>query len=207
MKKNILPKLLFFYSAIAALFVALSTLSSAKSTEPVIFQLLFLPVVAYFLVESIRKIKNRNKKEEMYVSARKGGVITVSAIFILLVILGLSNISKADKTSSSFYTSPSSQKTSSESAIIFKKQEQEESKKKIKVVIKDGSEYVNVREEPSTYSKAVGRVKNNDEYFVIDQEMGWYEISLNSSGSTSSGFIHSNYIVKIEDSNQTEKTE
>lgn len=51
MKKKLLSKILFYYSAVASLFIAISTAYSSKTLGSVIFTIFFLPVCAYFIIE------------------------------------------------------------------------------------------------------------------------------------------------------------
>lgn len=57
MKKNLLSKILFFYSAIASLFVTVSAALTSKTLGSTVFVLLFLPVTAYFIIEFFKKLR------------------------------------------------------------------------------------------------------------------------------------------------------
>lgn len=62
MKKNLLSKILFFYSAIASFFVTVSAALTSKTLGPVIFVFLFLPVAAYFMIEFFKQLKGNSAK-------------------------------------------------------------------------------------------------------------------------------------------------
>jgi uncharacterized protein YgiM (DUF1202 family) len=58
------------------------------------------------------------------------------------------------------------------------------------VKIGDGSESVNIREQPSTKSEIVGKAKDGDTYELVSKNSEWYQIKL-EDGSVA--FISAKY--------------
>jgi uncharacterized protein YgiM (DUF1202 family) len=54
-----------------------------------------------------------------------------------------------------------------------------------------GSEFVNIRSQPSTASEIVGQAEHDDEYELMEKERGWYKVYLEEE---SLGWIFGEYI-------------
>jgi uncharacterized protein YgiM (DUF1202 family) len=68
---------------------------------------------------------------------------------------------------------------------------QEETPKKIVVIkIDDGSESVNVRQDPATNSEKIGQAKDGDTFELVSETSGWYQIKLDDS---TTAFVSARY--------------
>jgi len=192
MKKKLLPKILFYYSALASFFVAVSAALTSKTLGPVIFVLLFLPVTAFFVIEFFKQLRasfSKKPQEESDISLkpRKGETIFIIIIFLVLSSLGVRNVI----VNSAKKIEPTSQKKAeaTSSPLVFKKEEKTQTRK-IEIAIEDGSSFVNVRQKPSVYSEILGEAKSGESYEYIQISGGWYEIKFKDNAL---GYISSKY--------------
>ena len=204
-KKKILSNILFYYSAIASFFIAISAaINSEHSTgiNSVVFVMLFLPVTSYFIVEFFRHLKSiisKNKRDNITPEARprKNELIIIISIFLILTLLGLGNTYKNSK---AIKESPSQEEETTKDEnkntpqpLVFKTKEKEE-KKTLIVKITDGSSSVNIREKPSVYSEKIGEAKDKDIFKFTKKTSGFYEIEL-KDGET--GYLYSKYAEEV----------
>jgi hypothetical protein len=103
-------RFLFYYSAIASLFITISLVFTSQSIIPVVFATLFLPVTAYFTIEFFKHLKGDN---DLKLKPSKWEVLVISAIFLALVGVSIKNI---------FLTPPTESPTpgASSQPLIFK---------------------------------------------------------------------------------------
>lgn len=186
--KSFMPKALFYYSALASIFITVSIISTSQTLIPVIFAVLFLPVTSYFVIEFFRKM--RGELSDTDSKPIKGEGLVIAIIFALLTGLGLRNIYIRTQATP---TVPLPQTTSS--PLIFLKSPTPEPQDKIEVSITDGSRSVNIRKLPTIYSQKVAEAKNGDIFPYSEKANGWYKISL-ADGSF--GFISSKYTKEVE---------
>jgi hypothetical protein len=194
--KSFMPKLLFFYSAIASLLITVSLVLTSNTFGPVIFATLFLPVTAYFIIEFFKQMHTivLPKSEKAPVPTpkpKKGEAIVFILIFILLVGLGINNIRVTSKANSN---PDSSTPQASSSPFIFKTGQTSTPAASLTVSITDGSPTINIRQKPTTYSEKIGTAKDGDKFTYVDKVDGWYQINL----ATGSGYVSSKYVKEIE---------
>ena len=186
-KINPLIIILFIYSALASIFLSVSGILNSKSATPITYQIFFLPITAYFLIEIIVLFRNMVQKKgseesEFRVKPKRGEIIGIVIILIVLTLLGVKNMNKA-----SIPTSPTALPQSS--PMVFPKTKVEE--KKIEIVITDGSKSVNIRETPGITGKALGEAFNGEIYTLVETAKGWSQITL-KDGNT--GYIYAKYV-------------
>jgi hypothetical protein len=188
--RRFLPKLLFYYSAIAAFLITISTIFSSQSIGPVIFATLFLPVTAYFLIEffkQIRSLFNPKLIEGTDLSSRpkKGEVIIITLIFLLLLGVGVRNIFKNSSAESPTSPSPT------QIPLVFKTGSTQSPINIIQISIPEGSASAKIYQKPYIYSTLLGEANDGDIYEFTASESGWYKISI---ASDSAGYIMAKYI-------------
>lgn len=178
--KNILPNILFFYSAVVSVLIILSLIITNKGNTTIIFAILFLPVTAYFISELFKQLQGR---ENHIHQSRKGETITIIVIFLVLIGSGINNVIQKSKQNSLPNSSP----------LVFKTTQTQSPtpKQSVQIDISDGSESVNIREKPTIYSEKVGEAKNSDIFTYISDKEGWFEIEITASKS---GYISGKYI-------------
>lgn len=183
--KKALPKLLFYYSAVASFLITVSTIFTSYTLGPVIFATLFLPVTAYFIIEFFKQMRGEGSNAGS--GPKKAEVIVTVALFLLLMGLGLKNIYKNKQ-----LTINNPQLTTSPPPLVFKTQPSPTptTSTTITIDIIDGSTSINIREKPTIYSDKVGEAKNRDVFEYTKKEMGWYEIRMDTGLI---GFISAKY--------------
>lgn len=188
-----LPKILFFYSAIASFFIAVSTILTSQSGAPVIFATLFLPVVAYFTTEVFINLRSMFGKktattQPTFSEMRTSEAIILSLLFIMLLGVGIKNVITGSQKQTEVV--PPKQNTQ---LIIPKNKTQNEplEKKTLTVEISDGSESVNIRSKASLYSDKVGTAKNGQQFEYTEKKGEWYEIKLEDG---TNGYISFKYV-------------
>lgn len=85
--------------------------------------------------------------------------------------------------------------TSSKSSTSSPLLKVEEPKTMLMIDAKDASASVNIRQEPTTNSKSIGKAKNGDTFEFVSLNSGWYGVKL-ASGSGSIGFISAEFVVE-----------
>lgn len=194
MKKNILSKTLFFYSAIASFFVTVSAALTSKTLGSTVFVLLFLPVAAYFVIEFFKTIRASFSKKspegpEAPQKPKKGEAISIAVIFLILASLGVRNVIV---NSTKKVVNPPVQQKEAEatpSPLVIPTQEKTQTRE-IEIVIKDGSSFINVRQKPTIYSEILGEAKPGERYEYTQIISGWYEIKFKDEIL---GYISSKY--------------
>jgi len=191
--RRFLPKLLFYYSAIAAFLVTISTIFTSQTIGPVIFATLFLPVTAYFVIEFFKQVRSLLSKSPLEGSdlssgPKKGEIIIIGIIFLLLLGVGLKNVyfkSSAESPNSPFPTS---------SPLIFKTGSTSTTEKIVQISIPEGSASAAIYQKPLMNSKKIGQAVNGDLFELIATSSGWFEVRL---ASDSSGFILAKYVEEV----------
>ena len=194
MKKNILSKILFFYSAIASFFVTVSAALTSKTLGSTIFVLLFLPVAAYFVIEFFKTIRASFSKKppeepDTPQKPRKGETISIIVIFLALASLGVRNvvINSTKKVINPLVQQKETEATPS--PLVIPTQEKTPTRE-IEIIIKDGSSSINVRQKPTIYSEILGEARPGEKYEYTQISNGWYEIKFKDE---TLGYISSKY--------------
>lgn len=182
--KKILPKILFFYSALASILITVSIVFTSSSLAPVIFATLFLPVTAYFIIEFFKQL--RGEESDAGSGPKKGEIVVTIALFLLLIGLGLRNIYINKQ-----LTINNLQLTTSPPPLVFKTQPSPTPAATLTVSITDGSAGVNIRGEPTIYSEKVAEAKDGDTFSYTEIVSGWYKINLTDGNI---GYISSKYV-------------
>lgn len=187
-------KALFYYSAIASFIIAASAVLSSRALAPVIFAILFLPVAAYFVIEffgQIRSVVNpkTGAGTDMGPSPRKSELFIILAVFLILMGVGIRNILTSRSTNTNTETL-----TSNSNPLIFNSAPSTPSPSpvlKVKIVLTDGSQFVNILQKADANSVKVGEAWNGNIFEVVGKESGWYQIKLEDG---SIGFIPASYV-------------
>lgn len=173
--KKILSKSLFIYSAIASVLIAASSFYTLRGVNLAVFSLLFLPVVAYFVVELFNKNTQTN--------FRKGEILLVLIFFVIFFSIGARNVFSSktiQELPSPTPTAIHSPETPAPSATTTT----------VSIKISDGSKAVNIRLKPTIYSPKVGEAVDGDVFELIKKEGDWYMIKF--EGAT--GYISGKYV-------------
>lgn len=185
-----MPKILFYYCAITAFLITVSTVFTSQTIGPVIFATLFLPVTAYFVIEFFKQLRlmfSPKSLEDTDVSSgpRKGEFFLISFIFLLLLGTGIWNIYNSSETSAQSEPQPTS------TPLTFRVNPSPTPGITVVVSITDGSEFINVREKATVYSEKITEAKDGDIFEYVSKNAGWYEVKLPSG---SNGFISAKYV-------------
>lgn len=82
--------LLLYYCTLIALFLSVSGFLTARTTESLIFQVMFLPITLYFLIGVFRNLKS--KTLDVILSGRSTAIAVFIIIFTILLALAAKNI-------------------------------------------------------------------------------------------------------------------
>lgn len=191
--KNVMPKILFMYCAVASFLITVSTIFTAQTMGSVIFATLFLPVAAYFIIEFFKQMHSLlspkpTEGSDLGSPPKKGEFVIMLLIFLILLGVGIRNIMiSAGQTKNIDAQSP----TPAPSGLIFKTAASPTpSPQMLTVLITDGATEVNLRAKPTIYSDKVGTAKNGDKFEYIALSAGWYQIKLPDG---SPGYIAAKY--------------
>lgn len=192
--KLFMPKLLFYYSAIASFLITLSTVLTSNTIGPVVFATLFLPVTAYFVIEFFKQMRSlfspkATEGSDLGSPPKKGEYIVMAIIFLTLLGVAIRNIMFPANNNPPGEKLYGSGAIPSPSPLIFKTQEVQP-KTILTVKISDGSPLINIRQKPTIYSEKMGEAKDGDTFEYTTLSAGWYEIVL-ADGST--GYIAAKY--------------
>ncbi len=173
--KNLLPKALFFYSAAASFFIAISTILTTQSGGPLIFATLFLPVVAYFVLEifgNLRSILNPNfiPNPDTFPQVRTKDVLWASLFFLIFVGVGVKNVFFQPK------PNPAPEIAETNGLVMPKAKETPMPNKTLTIKINDGVPEVNIRSKPSIYSEKLGTAKDGQIFEYTQKDGEWYEV-------------------------------
>lgn len=195
MLKKILSIVFFSYCVLASLFIAVSGAFTIRSHQSVVFQILFLPLVAYFIIEILLQLRGGFSEKNWSFLFSKRRMIASVIIFLVFVFGGILKITIAVKKTDT--TNPEPDKT----ALIYNKSTSPSpfgnpEPKRLEIVINDGSPAVNIRKSATLYSPIVAETKVKDIFELVKKEGQWYEIKLNENET---GYIFENYIKIIEE--------
>jgi len=106
---------------------------------------------------------------------------------------------------------PSQEVEGEEQASATEEEEKDEEKTQMVEILSTPVGFLRVREEPSTLSKEVGRVKPGEKYNLLEEDSvsGWFKIALddeNQGQPAQAGWISNQYAKKIEDSGSVTPT-
>ena len=82
--------LLLYYCTLVALFLSLSGFLTVKTTEGIVFQLLFLPITLYFVFSVFRNLKSHTL--DVNLSGRTTAIVVFLIIFAILLAVSIKNI-------------------------------------------------------------------------------------------------------------------
>lgn len=118
--------------------------------------------------------------------------LIAGAVFCLLFSIGLKNVQAFTAESKRPLLSPVSlvSKLENNSKVLTSRTES-----KTRLIVKTGDQSVNIRQRPTTDSKAIGKAEDGDVFEFISTDSEWYEVKL-PDGLT--GFISATYIEEIE---------
>lgn len=189
--RSLLQKLLFYYCAIAAFLITISTIFTSQTIGPVIFATLFLPVTAYFIIEFFKQMHAVFSPKPVEGSdtnsgPKKGEIVIIAAIFLLLLGLGIRNIYAQQLNSGSTAPSPTPK------GLIFNVAPTPTPSPTIKITITDGSASINIRQKPSIYAVKIGTAKEGDTFAFISKDNGWYLIKFDDK----EGYVSAKYAVE-----------
>lgn len=132
---------------------------------------------------------NKNPPPKLRMKASE--LFTASVIFLLLLFLGVRNIQGSPVKMVNKSLTEAIPVPSPTPAVLSETKEVETPKTMLIVKISDGSDSVNIRQEPTVSSNKIGEALEDDTFEFVSVNSGWYEIKL-TDGST--GFISARYI-------------
>ena len=199
MSAQLPKKILFVYCAAASLFITINGLLTASSIESIVFTALFIPVTLYFVLNTIKIIRNsilapnpsQKTKKDPQLKINKTELTIATVLLLGLTAIGIISVS------SNRANPPTTNLPDNAESII----EQEKSEplkfegkevvvtKTVEIVIEDGSPFVNIREKPTVYSEAIGQAEDSKVYELIEEDAGWYKIKFDDV----EGFISIKY--------------
>lgn len=185
-KKHTASKIFLFLVTAIAIFISISGFLTSGG-QNIVFQLLFLPVTLYLVYSSFVVIKHSNL--EVVLSQKKGGLFFYLVVFFALAIIAVNNFAKLRQKE----TPTTSEE---ETKILTLSPTPTVVAEKILTVKTENPETkINIREDPSTASKVIGKVLGNEEFVFIGKEGDWYQIKFNNGF----GYIHQDYAAVSEE--------
>ena len=186
LKKHLTSKIFLFLVTATAIFISVSGFLTSGG-ENLLFQLLFLPVTAYLIYVSFQAIKHTHL--EVILSQRKGGLFFYLLLFFALAIIAVSHLALSKEkalppVSQEETTLPSPSPTPTPQA-----------EKRVIIKTENPDEEVNVREEPSTASKIIGKVSQGEEFILVEKEGDWYQIKFEDGF----GYLYKEYATVAKD--------
>lgn len=153
-----------------------------------------IEVLSEIAIEKVdQHLERRNLKEVSLKSwSRIPELVAASVVFVLLLGLGLRNVTVTAK---SLAVTPVTLGTETTSASPIPATEPEP---KIMLTVRYTEGPVNIREKPTVQSKKTGEAYDGDIFEFVSKNSDWYEVKLPDS---STGFIFSKYIETGETSN------
>jgi hypothetical protein len=125
--------------------------------------------------------------------------IVLTAIFLLLFVVGLKNVETSRANTKHAHVLVAESSIVKESSEIMETEvladENDEPYPLGIVIIKDGSKSINIRKEPSRNAEIIGQAKNDDSFEIISKEGKWYEIVYDNEKA----FVSARYISLVED--------
>ena len=169
-------------------------------------------IVEKISIEKVSQPLNQPPKEEkihlnpiIATKPKPYEFIVISAVFLLLFGLGINNIRAKMIKGPEILSTPTTSEVLSETDNNDEVKtntdiDQTESQDKtpityITIKISDESEYVNIRQNPTTKSEAIGKALDGDTFKFVSLNSGWYEIKLDNG---SIGFVSANYATQEE---------
>lgn len=183
--KNFLPKILFYYSAIAAFFITISLAFTSQAVGPFVFTVFFLPVAAYFVIEFFKHLRGGG---DTLISLKRGESLTLLMVFLLLLGIGIRNVYKKSAVPAEAVPAPS--------PLIFKSDKSPSPEETISISISDGSAFVNIRQKPTVYSEKIGEAKDGETFGYTQKTGEWYEVELENG---SYGYVSARYVKEPEE--------
>lgn len=112
-------------------------------------------------------------------------LLAASVVFVLLLGIGLRNVTAATQNSSTQAVTLGTKTTSTSSAQAF------EPKPKIMITVNHTEEPINIRKNPENQSEKISEAKNGNQFELVSKNSNWYQVKL-PDGSI--GFILSSDI-------------
>lgn len=138
-------------------------------------------------------------KHNLQLWSRAPELLASCAVFVLLLGLGVRNITTAAKSpqnsSAILGAGTTSAARVSPSPIAAPAPPTPSPEPKIVLTVRYAAGPVNIREKPTTQSQKIGEAKDGDKFEFISENSGWYQVKLPDGQN---GFINSQYIEKQE---------
>lgn len=179
-----------------------STINSQENTEEPALENLSEPSRVEPISNTLPNATDKPTKQVYKHHHRIPEFFGATAIFILLVAIGLTNINGSNTraellASANTPASPAvlAEKTEAipelETEIVVEATTGAVPKELVNVKLDDGSASVNIRQKPTSYSLKIGEAKDGDTFEFVSVDAGWYSVKL-PDGQT--GFIVATYI-------------
>lgn len=176
--------ILLYYSLFLAIFISASGIVASKSSNDLLFQLVFFPVTLYLLFTATANIRQKKQSDHPFLSSKKASIVAL--LFFFLLGVGVFQI----LTNSKSVISPLSQKATLPAITIApQKQASKEAKVTTYLVIKPDEQNakVNIRKEPDAKAAILVKANYGDRFQLSQQLDGWYKIVLEDG---SFGFVN-----------------
>jgi len=187
MKKEIAARTFLLLCTIMATIASISGVLNIKTTQDLIFQVLFLPVSLFFIFETIQVFfLNKKPLAESLFSGRKPILIFSLSLLIIVVAIKSLNLTRPKETK--LETTPIPVLSSTPTP-----QPTKDNLPKITIKTKNPQTIVNLREAPSTNSEIIGGLKSGQVYSLIEEKGDWYNIKIDEN---TKGWVYKDYIQK-----------
>jgi len=164
-------KILNLYAALFALVLFGSGFINLESSNQLIFQALFAPVLIYLIYKLIRpspKLLTANR------------LILAIVGLIVIIVVGMVSLPKTQNASSNRY--------SSQAIVANGKEKIQENQ--LEIMLDDSNSFLNIKNEPSKTAESVGQALPGEIYSYTEELEEWYKILLENDES---GWIHGDY--------------
>ena len=175
--------LLIICTALSTVMTVSAILSGLDTPTKLFPFLTFLPITIYFWLTCINLLLHPKSTPDVTLKGRKFQLLILFLILVSLSSLGYKSILKNQKvpeenTPLIVKIPPSPTLTPTPTPI------------KLTLIHPEPEGLVNLRENPSTASKLLTKLKSGTQYEILDTQSKWYKIYLDS---TTSGWIYTDY--------------
>jgi uncharacterized protein YgiM (DUF1202 family) len=198
---DLLKKLLLGYCSLFALFLFLSGIVSSKTPQGLIPQLVFLPVVGFFIYTLITSILQRNRakqsiehtQDEPKSPFKRSSLILILAVLLMLLSVSIINIIKKPSMPDLDNRSLSKQINNEKikDGILLPSSKEKTS---IRIIGDDDTTTINIREAATISATIISKTHRDQLFSVITKSGDWYKVLLEDGRN---GFINSKFASEV----------